>query len=94
MGDYADYLVEKEIEKHMSFGGMITDYDLFNFNHPEKKHVWITAEGEELYYHQIGEQHARNILKQVLARGDEPAPPLLERIAYFDSLKPKRKKLF
>jgi len=94
MGDQADYLVNKQIERYMSIDGLLDEYDLFKFENPEKIYVWITAEGEELYYHQIEEQHARNILRQVLARGGEPAPPLLERIKYFDDKKPKWKDLF
>jgi len=97
MGDQADFLVDKIINEHMSVGGLIDDLDWFNPKekpHFGTKYIWITADGDELYYHQIGEQHARNILRQVLARGDEPAPPLLERIKYFDDKKPKWKELF
>ena len=94
MGDQADYLIDKEIEKHMSVNGLIDDYDLFNYSERETTNVWITASGDLLYYYQIEEQHARNILKQLQNSDRFIAPELLKRIKYFDDKKPKWKELF
>lgn len=84
MGEQSDYLVNKQIERHMSVDGLIDDYTLFEYENRKTTHVWITANGDVLYYHQLTESHARNILRQVEGRGGIPDPELLKRIKYFD----------
>jgi len=83
MGEQADFIIDRIIERHMSVNGLVDrDYNRTEFN---TVNVWITSNDEMLYYHQIGERHARNILAQVKRLGNTPAPELLDRIAYFDS---------
>jgi len=83
MGEQADYIIERMIERYSNVNELVDrDYNRTDFN---TTNVWITADDEMLYYHQIGEKHARNILAQVKRLGNKPAPELLDRIAYFDS---------
>lgn len=101
MGEQADYIIDREIERHLTVNGLAQDNFISDLKYKMKAmeefvecDFWTTGNGDMIYYHQLEEQHARNILRQIEKLGHVPNPKLLKRIKYFDSLKPQWKELF
>ena len=101
MGEQADYIIDREIERHLTVNGAIEDSFIFDLKHKMRDmqefldcDFWTTGNGDMIYYHQLEESHARNILRQIKKLNRVPNPKLLDRIKYFDDRKAKWKELF
>ena len=84
MGDQADYIIDRMIDKHISVNGLVDMGDYVAMQEVEFGNYWTTTQGVKIPYNELGKNHARNILAQILRRNGIPNPLLLKRIAQFE----------